>query len=302
MARLSSFTAEGTHRDAFTLQDWGLFGAAGFIWGASFVFIATALESFSPATVAFLRITIGCIALSVVPGVRKPVPRSAWPRIAVVAIVWLAIPMNLFPFAQRHVASSLAGMLNGGIPLFAALVASILLRRLPGVNQRWGLLVGLIGIVLMGIPTLGRGSSSIIGVLMIVAALALYGIAVNINIPLVHEYGSLPVFWRCGIVASVLTAPFGIAGLNDKPVHANSVFAILVLGAFGTGIAFLCMGKLSARVGSTRASSLTYLEAIVALVLGVVVRHESVAALEVVGCVVLLGGAWLTSKADTAHV
>ena len=71
-----------------------------------------------------------------------------------------------------------------------------------------------------------------------------------------------------------------------------------MLGTFGTALAFVAMVGLSARVGATRASSLTYFEAIVALMLGAIVRDEAIRALELAGCAVLLLGAWFISRDD----
>jgi drug/metabolite transporter (DMT)-like permease len=71
-----------------------------------------------------------------------------------------------------------------------------------------------------------------------------------------------------------------------------------MLGVFGTALAFVAMVGLSARVGATRASSLTYVEAIVALALGAIVRGEDIRPLEVAGCGVLLLGAWFISRGD----
>ncbi len=78
--------------------------------------------------------------------------------------------------------------------------------------------------------------------------------------------------------------------------------SLLLLGVLGTALAFVGMIGLSARVGSTRAASVTYLEAVLALSLGIAVRGEQVVVLEVVGCAVLLGGAWLMSRADAGSV
>ena len=72
--------------------------------------------------------------------------------------------------------------------------------------------------------------------------------------------------------------------------------AVAVLGVLGTGIAFALMGTLVGRVGSTRASFITYLIPVVALVLGVVFRGDEVFALELVGVVFVIGGALLASR------
>jgi drug/metabolite transporter (DMT)-like permease len=296
---MSSITSEGTHRDAFEARDWAQLSFAGFVWGASFIFIAAGVDHFAPGVVTFARMAIGFVTLALFRRARAVrIERADWPRVVVVGVTWLAFPMTLFPIAQQHISSGLAGMLNGSIPVFAAVVASIALRRAPGRAQLAGLAVGGIGIVLLGIPAIGDGGSSSIGVLTVLVACVSYGIAVNANVPLAQKYGAVPTFWRCQMVACVLTFPFGVWGLHSSTWNLSSAGALLLLGTLGTALAFIAMSALSARVGSTRAASLTYLEAVIALGLGVIVRHERIRLLEVIGCAVLLVGAWLVSRAD----
>lgn len=295
-----ALTAEGTNRAAFTRKDWVLLAVPGFIWGASFLQIAESLEGFTPAAVTFGRMLFGFLTLAFVPSARRTkIPRSAWPQLFAVAVTWLAFPMTLFPIAQQHISSSLAGMLNGGIPVFAAIVATILLRRLPGINQRWALLGGICGLAMIGLPSINQGKSSAFGVLLVVIAIASYGIAVNLSVPLTQSYGAIPVFWRCQLIAVVLTAPLGIPGMFKSTFGWRPAFFLISLGVFGTAVAFVCMVTLAARVGATRGAILTYVEAVIALALGVVFRHEKVRAIELAGCAVILGAAWLAGKADT---
>src|SRR5436305_5194166 len=96
-------------QNAFS-TDWMLIAAPGIIWGASFLFIAEGLKSVGPYGVAFFRIFVGFATLALAPGTRKAVERSAWPRIALLALVWFALPLSLFPFAEQHVSSALTGM------------------------------------------------------------------------------------------------------------------------------------------------------------------------------------------------
>lgn len=295
---MRTLTAEGTHHEAFTSGDWALLSIAGFIWGASFLQIAESLEGFGAPAVTFGRIVFGAAVLSLLPSARVPLPRSAWPQIVAVSITWLAFPMTLFPIAQRHISSSLAGMLNGGIPLFAAAVASVLLHRLPGRNQMWALAFGAVGLVLIGAQSASESRSSAIGVVLVVVAIASYGVAVNLAVPLTQAHGAVPVFWRCQLVAAVLTAPLGVPSLVHSRFGWKPTLLLASLGVFGTAFAFVCMTKLTARVGATRGSILTYVEAVVALALGVLIRHEHVRPLEIAGCGVILLGAWLAGRRD----
>ena len=81
-------------------------------------------------------------------------------RIAVLGVVWLAVPLTLFPFAEERVSSSVTGMLNGATPLFVAIVATMIARRPPPGHQLVGLLVGFAGVVVIALPSLDEGSSS----------------------------------------------------------------------------------------------------------------------------------------------
>ena len=289
-------TAEGTSARAFTTRDWLMFLGVGLIWGSSFFFIAVGLQSLAPQVITPLRLMFGFLALSLFPAVRLRVDRSDWPRIALLGVIWMAIPLSLFPFAEERVSSALTGMLNGSNPMFTAAVAWMLLKRPPEQNQRWGLLLGFLGTALIAFPSLGEGSSEALGVLMILFAMVCYGFALNLAVPLQQKYGSLPIFWRAQMVAMAITIPFGLTGLDESRFELVPVLAILALGIFGTGMAYILMGGLAGRVGATRASISTYLIPVVSILLGVIVLSESVHPLSLVGSALVLIGAWLGSR------
>ena len=115
-----------------------------------------------------------------------------------------------------------------------------------------------------------------------------------------QRYGSIPVLWRTQVVALALTLPLGVHGLTDSEFEVQAFVAVILLGIGGTGLAYLAATSLAGRVGSTRASVSVYISPPVALLLGVLVRNETVAAISIAGAAVVLLGAWLTSRADEA--
>jgi drug/metabolite transporter (DMT)-like permease len=273
--------------------DWLLLVIPGLIWGSSFYFIDIGLDSFAPGLITPMRVLFGCITLSMIPKARQPVPKMAWPNIVVLSLVWLAVPLTVFPFAEQHVSSSVTGMLNGATPLFVAVVASVIARRLPPSGQMLGLAIGFVGVVLIALPSIRESSSSMFGVVLILGALVLYGFALNVASPLQQLYGSLPVLLRAEIVAVILLAPLGVFSLfnNDRPFSWGPFAAMLALGVLGTAMAHFAMVTLSGRIGSTRAAGSLYLMPAVSLALGVLVNHETVAPLAVIGSVVAVVGA-----------
>lgn len=272
------------------------------IWGSSFVFIAEGLEAYSPGMVTWARLTLGMVTLGLFPAARRPVDRSDWPQLVALAVIWMAVPFLLFPIAQQWISSSLAGMLNGAMPLFAAVIASLFLRRLPGRFQIIGLLVGFVGILLLTIfGAEDPEPSTVLGIALVLLAVLCYGFAVSIAVPLQQRYGSLPVLLRGLAVASVATAPFGLVGIGDSKLELLPTLSLIALGALGSGVAFVAMATLVGRAGATRGAVSVYFVPIVAMVLGVVVRDETVTVPAMIGIALVLVGAYLTSRREDAR-
>jgi len=256
------------------------------------------LEAFRPGLVTLLRVGLGAAILWLFPATRVRVQREDWPRLIALSIIWVAIPFTLFPIAQQWINSALAGMLNGAMPIFAAAIASILLRRLPRGAQLGGVIIGFFGIIAIASPSIGEGSSEALGVILVLIATVCYGVAVTIATPIQQRYGSLPVMGRMLALATVWTTPFGLWEAVDSQWQWDSFAAVAIAGVIGTGLAFVIMGSLVGRVGSTRASFITYLLPVIALGLGVAFRGDVVTIVSIVGIVLVIVGALLASRSE----
>lgn len=281
---------------ALTGRDWGMLVAVALMWGSSYLFIEIGLEDFPPATIAWLRIALGALALTLVPAARAPLRhREDWRLTAILGVVWMAVPFVLFTVAQQHIASALAGMINGAAPLFTAAVAAVWWRRSPDRRLLIGLAVGFVGVVALGVPNVD-GSASLTGILMVLAATLLYAIAFNISGHLQARNGALAVIWRAQLVALVVVAPFGVPGLLDSTPTVGGWAAMIALGALGTGLAFVMFVTLVGRIGAPRASITNYLIPVVALALGAGLVGEQVAPLSMLGIVLALAGAYVANS------
>jgi drug/metabolite transporter (DMT)-like permease len=293
-------TSHGTNREAFSGRDWARFVSIGLIWGASFLFIEVGLEAFHPGLVTWLRVAFGALFMAMLPRARSAtIERADRPRIALLSVVWVAIPLTLFPIAQQWIDSAVAGMLNGAVPIFTAIIASILLQQLPGRLQLVGLIVGFAGIIAIALPSAEGDQTAALGVALVLVACICYGFATNIVTPLQQRYGSIPVMARMLWLGVVLVAPYGIYGLLRSGFAWPSIIALMALGFLGTGLAYILMGGLAGSVGPTRASFITYLVPVVALVLGVVFREEIVAPVAIIGSLLVIIGAILASRRET---
>jgi len=298
MAEKILTTTEGTNRNTFSAIDWALFTAISLIWGSSFLLMDIGLDNFAPGLVTWVRVGTGAAALWLFPASRTPIDRADRSRVIVLSFIWVAIPFTLFPVAQQWVNSAVAGMLNGATPTITALVAMILLGRRARGTLLAGLVVGFVGIVLIGIPSIGEGETQALGVVLILTAASLYGVAINIAAPIQQKYGSLPVMARMLAWATLWNTPYGVVALTGSTFAWDSALAVLTTGIVGTGLAFIIFGSLVGRVGGTRSSFITYVIPVIALILGVSFRGDEVTIVAVVGVLAVITGALLASRRD----
>jgi drug/metabolite transporter (DMT)-like permease len=283
---------------AFGPFEWGLLAGTALIWGSSFLLIEIGLVSFRAGVVAMARVLLGILALALFKAARKPVDREDLPRVALLGIVWMGLPMVLFPLAQRLISSSVAGMINGAVPLMAAGWAVILLRRLPGRTQILGLAIGFLGIAAISWPEVQGSRATGLGVALVVLAVLFYGLAVNIAVPLQQRYGALPVLLRAQLASLIIVVPFGLWSLPGSRWSWGSALAMIPLGILGTGLAFVMMTTLVGRAGPSRGSVAIFFVPVVAILLGVTLLGERITPSAVLGTGLVLVGAWLTSRKE----
>ena len=291
-------TARGSKLGAFGPLEWALLSGVALSWGSTFFLIEVGLESVAPATITWGRITLGFLVLVALPAARRPIERRDHPRVALLGVTWVGLPFLLYPIAQQHIDSALAGMLNGMAPIFSASIAMILMRAFPRIPQAVGITLGLIGAISISLPAVRESTAGAWGVLLVVVANLFYGLSHNLVVPLQQRYGAPAVMMRAIGVAAVVTAPFGIAGLADSTWTMGPALAVVFMGVVQTGATFVVMTALVGRVGATRGGVAIYFVPIVAMILGVAFRSEMVLPIQWAGTAVVLFGAWLTSRRE----
>lgn len=291
-------TGTGTRSEAFGPAEWGLLATIATVWGSSFLLIDIGLAAFDPGVIAMVRLILGATALALFSRARRSVAREDLARIALLGVIWMGVPMLLFPVAQQWIASSVAGMINGAMPLTTAAWSVLLLRRIPGRVHLLGLGVGFTGVAAISWPGLEGSRATALGTTLVVLAVVLYGLAANIAVPLQQRYGALPVLLRAQLAALVIVGPFGLWGLPGSSWAWGPAVAMLPLGVLSTGVAFVLMTTLVGRVGGPRGSVAIYFVPVVAILLGAVLLGERIAPIGMFGTALVLLGAGLASRAE----
>ena len=133
------------------------------------------------------------------------------------------------------------------------------------------------------------------GVVLVLVAVSSYGVAVNLAG--LNAHGSLPVISRALGVATLICVPFGVVDGSQSSFSWGSLAACAAVGIGGTGIAYAFAGWLTGRVGAADVDR-DLCDPAVSIVLGVVFRDETVSAWAIAGTIIVLTGAFLSSRVD----
>ena len=292
-------------RDDTNLQfgwfEWLLALGMALTWGSSFLLIDIIIRD-APATfVPFGRSFFGMVALFFVPGSRQKIDRRHQPRLLILGLIWMALPFLLFPLAEQTVASSIAGMMNGALPVVVAIITAIWVRKAPSLQRIFAVVVGFIGIFLIAAPSIrDGGSADVKGIVYLTLALLCYAVGLNIARPLQAIYSPATLMLRVVALSTLLSAPLGIVALRSTTFSIGMIGATVFLGALGSGFAFLLFGTLLKRTGPVRSMIPTYFTPIVGTFLGVLFNDEKILLLSIVGMLIVIFGAWLTSRPEKA--
>ncbi len=269
------------------------------IWGSSFLWIAIAIDHVATPVVPLARCLFAALALACVPGARRMIDRADASMFAVTALVWMAIPFLLYPIAEQTVSTSVTGMLNGGLPVVNTVVTALFTSTFPSLVRIVAVSIGAVGIAMISLASVsGDAGADGRGVALLLVALLSYAVASNISRPLQAKYGTMPTMLWVAVFGTAWSMPLGLAGLPDSDFTWAALGALVALGAVGTGLAFAIYGVLLQRAGPVRGMIGIFFTPVVGLVLGVTFRNDELHAVAVVGMLVVIAGAVLTSRPE----
>ena len=275
----------------------------GFVWGCSFIFIKLGLEFLTPFGVAFVRCALGALTLLLIAKWRGySLPKEPMVRfhLWVVAVLLNVIPGIFYAWAETVVTSVLAGIINAVTPLMTLLaIMAVNRQEKPKAFQIIGLFIGFLGVLTVLGAWNGLGDNPLWAIVVLMSAVTCYGISFPYTRRFVMPYGlkSESIVSMQLLLAAVTLLPFFLFnGVERYEYMPGPLLAMLALGVFGSGLAYLWNFKVMELAGSAIASSVTYLTPVVAIIVGIIFLGEKVTWYEPVGGLIVLLGAAIAQE------
>lgn len=281
--------------------DLAIFGLLVLTWGSSFLLMKVSLEGLTPPQIALTRLMLGSLTLVVfLRATRRRLPRSAklWAHMAVVGVTQCSIPFTLVAFVVEQIPSGLTSIYNAIVPTMTLILTPLLLRgeRLTRV-QILGVAIGIVGVVVLMAPWRYVDSAAFadnlpaqLGMLASTTSYA-FGIVYMRRFISGTSHDAVTISTMQILLATaplLLLAP--ITAMSPVTITPTVVVAMTLLGAFGTGFAYVWQTRIIQRWGATRTSTVTYLMPVVGVGLGILLLGETIEWNEPVGGAIILVG------------
>ncbi|WP_342317138.1 DMT family transporter [Lysobacter sp. FW306-1B-D06B] len=248
---------DARERGWLTPLELALLGA---IWGASFLFMRVAARDFGAMPLVEVRLALGSLVLlPFLWRARAQFPAKLWPKLAIIGAINSAVPFMLFAWAAQRAPAGIGAIANAMTVLFTALVGFLFFHEKIGARRAIALVAGFVGVVVLASDKTAGGDQVGWAVAAGAAAAFLYGI--GINLVRRHLTGLPPAAVASATLgtSALLTLPFAIANWPTHAIPMKSWFSATMLGVVCTGLAFVMYYRLIARIGASRASTVTYL-------------------------------------------
>jgi drug/metabolite transporter (DMT)-like permease len=273
--------------------DWLLLVVLSVLWGATFFFVAVALQDLPPLTLVLARVALAALMLAPVVrilGLAWPSRFAAWRAYAVLAVFNNVLPFSLIFYGQTRIASALAGVLNATTPLFTLIVARLFAGEPLSPAKVCGVVIGIAGVgVLMGLDVASADASTTIGMLCVLGAAASYGLA-TLWMRRLKELPPL-VSAEAQLVCSTLML-LPLSAVVDRfwelPMPGpTAMAAVLGLAAFSTALGYILFFRLNASAGPTNVMLVTLLIPVTATGLGALVLGERLVPNQIAGALII---------------
>lgn len=281
---------------SMTTTEWGMLILLATLWGGSYFYIGVAVKVLPPFAIVAFRVTLGAAILYLVvrlSGQRMPARGANWGAFFVMGLTNNVIPFSLISWAQGHVPSGFAAILNATTPIFAVILANAMTadeKMTPG--RLLGVALGFLGVaVLIGPDALEGATDNLLAAAALLAASVFYAFS-PIYGRRFSRAGLTPMVAATGqfTAAAVMMIPLTLVfdAPWTLPMPGLPVWgALLGLAAVSTAFAYIIYYRILATAGAVNLMLVTFLVPVSAIILGALFLGERLTPVHFLGMAVI---------------
>jgi drug/metabolite transporter (DMT)-like permease len=274
---------------------WAAFVAVALLWGVPYLFIRIAVGEVSPVFVAWSRLVIAAALLlpfaAYRGSLRKALARWRW--VLLLGAYYMALAWTLIPTAERVLPSSLTAIMIAAVPIIVALIN--MRRERPAPLRIAGLALGFAGVAALVGLDVGVHPSQLFAVACLIVVLICYASGPVMTSRKLSGIDSVAVSALAAAFATAILTPIVVFQLPSRLPSPAVLWSLAALGVLCSAVALVAWFFLIQQAGPGRATVVIYINPVIAVLAGVVVLHEHIGVVSVLGMVMILAGSWLAT-------
>lgn len=264
-----------------------------FFWGSTYLAIRFGIESFPPFMLAGLRYLVAGVVLYAVMrylGYRNPT-WAEWKGAAIIGALLPAMGNGTVCFVQQTVSSSVAALSIATVPVWMAIFSTLWGHHIT--MREWlGIVVGIFGILLLNIGGSLYGELTSALLLIFAAASWSFGSVWAKHLPMPTGLMGAACQMLLGGVVLMIVSTFS-GEVWPATISNKSWGAMLYLVLFSSLATYSAYQWLLKNVPPLVASSNTFVNPVVAFIVGVLFANETIANNEYIALAVIIVGVML---------
>ncbi len=276
--------------------------AVGVVWGTTFLGIKVGVETIPAWFVAGLRQLLAAIIVLPILLFQKKLQWIGWKNFRIqitLASLMLVGANGLTTVAEQSLPSNSTALISALSPVLIFIVSLIVGLQQFSFKALIGLIMGFCGVLFIfwdGLEALSD-TKYLVGILVLFTAIASWAIG-TVYTKKVKPNGYdiiLNLFYQfsfAGIVQLIFAFSF-TENINYNEWSLKSIIAVIYLAIFGSVITFFAYHYILRKLLPTQVSMLSYVNTIIAIILGWLVLNEPITSKFVIASILIISGVFI---------
>lgn len=274
------------------------------IWGSTYLLNKIAVSDIPPLFLSSIRFIIAGIIIFIIAAFLKIPLRLSKRQLlnnSLAGFLFLVYGNGVFVWSLRYVDSGFAALEASSLPLVVLLLMRVIHKQKIQKMALFGVVLGLVGIyLLVSQNDITTGENSVLGILMIATCIISWGFAsIFVSKADLHKSYFVNSGYQM-LVGGILLSIFSFfLGEEWKPIaiwKTTTINVMIVLIIFGSIIAFTAFNFLLQKVSPEKVSTSSYVNPLIAMLLGWYVLDEKITLQSIIAAFILLLGVYFINS------
>ena len=277
------------------------------IWGGTFIATKIALQEVSPATIVWIRFGIGVLILGAAVLLRKqfavPEP-TEWLYFALLGFLGVTFHQWLQATGLQTAQATTTAWIVATTPVFIALLGWLVLKERMNLLRAGGIGLAAAGVLLIvskgDLKALFAGRQGTIGDLLIFISAVNWAVYTILSRRELRRHPAARMMFYVMLLGWLFTCVwlFGPGpGLSELPsISARGWAAILMLGIFGSGLAYIAWYDALQALPAAQLGAFLNIEPLVTTLLATLMLNEPIGWITLLGGAIILAGVYLVNR------